>query len=84
MKETIYTTYAPSDDKTFVMKDTWNDEGDLLKTECVGWYCGEEDEALTKRYCHGGADLVAILEATKLRDAMVKQARLERQETQSN
>ena len=38
MKETIYTTYAPSDDKTFVMKDTWNDEGDLLKTECVGWY----------------------------------------------
>lgn len=58
-RDTIYATYAPSDDKTFVMKDVWDANGDLVSTSCVGWYCGEPNEESTNCFCHGGEDLIA-------------------------
>jgi hypothetical protein len=49
MKETIYTTYAPDTDITFIMKDVQYDEG-YVSTEVMGWYFGKEDEKSTKIY----------------------------------
>lgn len=64
MKEEIYATYAQSDDSTFVMKSTYNDDGEVCRIECVGWYCGEPDDEMTQRFSHGGDDLIAILSST--------------------
>ena len=44
MKKELYGVYAPSWDMTFIVEDTYNENGDLLSTECVGWYHGEPDE----------------------------------------
>jgi hypothetical protein len=61
MKEVIKGHYAPTHDSTFVMKETWDDNGDVTRMECVGWYCGQPDDELTLQYSHGGDDLIAIL-----------------------
>ena len=61
MRKEIESTYAPSTDNTFVMEYTYDDNGDICRMECVGWYCGEPDNEMTKRFCHGGEDLIAIL-----------------------
>ena len=50
MKETIYTTYAPDTDITFIMMDTIQNGCEYISTECLGWYFGEEDEEMTKMY----------------------------------
>lgn len=47
MKKEIYAVYSQSGDMTFVMKDTYNKKGDLIYTECVGFYYGEPDEEST-------------------------------------
>lgn len=62
MKEEIYATYAQSDDSTFVMKATYNDDNSIASIECVGWYCGEPNDDATQQFSHGGDDLIAILE----------------------
>lgn len=55
--ETVYTTYAPDTDITFIMKDTEKFASDPTRivrtTECIGWYHGEPDEDLTKLCANG-------------------------------
>ena len=60
-REEIVGVYAPDHDSTFVMKHTYDQHGDVRKMECVGWYCGEPDDEMTKRFSHGGYDLIATL-----------------------
>lgn len=47
VNEKTYTTYAPSTDMTFIMKETYKGE-DVIKRECVGWYYGAPDEGATE------------------------------------
>lgn len=61
MTEKIYGVYAPDHDSTFVMKDTYDEDGGIIRMECVGWYCGEPNDDMNERFSHGGEDLVAIL-----------------------
>ena len=61
VREEITAHYAPSHDSSFVMKTTYNDKDEVIKIECVGWYCGEPDDELTQTCSHGGEDLIAIL-----------------------
>lgn len=49
MKKEIYAIYSNSD-ITFIMEDTYNDSGDILSTECVGFYYGEPDEESTRYF----------------------------------
>jgi hypothetical protein len=49
MRTEIYETYSEESDMTFIMEDVWND-GDLISTECKGFYFGIPDEKLTKVY----------------------------------
>ena len=44
MKKELYGVYAPSWDMTFIMEDTYNENGDPISSECVGWYHGEPTE----------------------------------------
>ena len=45
MKEPeIYTAYAPNNDITFIMRDTYHFNGELESTAVIGWYYGEPDE----------------------------------------
>jgi hypothetical protein len=44
MKKELYGIYAPDGDMTFVMEDTYNGKGELISSECVGWYHGEPNE----------------------------------------
>ena len=55
---TLYGAYCPTEDKTFVMRDTYVN-GDIKYSECVGWYCGEPDDKFNEDYSHGGKDLLA-------------------------
>ena len=43
IKKVKYTTYAPDTDIQFIMIDTYKN-GEIISTECVGWYHGEETE----------------------------------------
>lgn len=44
VKEDITAVYAPEGDMTFIMKETWTEDGELVSTECVGWYYGEPSD----------------------------------------
>lgn len=49
----IYTTYAPDTDITFIMEDTVvieENEEKFIKTKVKGFYYGESDKELTKKY----------------------------------
>jgi hypothetical protein len=46
----LYTVYAPSDDITFIMRDTFSLVGDLESTAVIGWYNGAPDDELTRKY----------------------------------
>lgn len=61
MREEITAHYAPTHDSSFVVKTTWDDNESVCRIECVGWYCGEPDDEMTKRFSHGGEDLIANL-----------------------
>lgn len=50
MEKHIYTAYAEANDMTFIMVDTLDKSGDLISTECVGWYFGEPKEDATKAF----------------------------------
>ncbi len=50
MKEEIYTAYANRNDITFIMKDTFDESGELRQTECIGWYYGEPDDLANKTF----------------------------------
>jgi hypothetical protein len=52
----IYTAYAPNNDITFIMRDTYNLTGELESTAVIGWYYGEPNEENTRNYV---GDLVA-------------------------
>lgn len=51
--------YCEKDDMTFIMQDSYDENGTLVKQACVGWYYGEPEKNLTKRYID---DLVAEYE----------------------
>lgn len=42
--------YAPKADITFLMEEVRDENGELVSTECVGWYYGEPDEDATKTF----------------------------------
>lgn len=46
-KKTIYDVYSREGDMTFIMEDTFDADGEILSTECVGWYHGEPDDEST-------------------------------------
>lgn len=48
-KKEIYTVYAPFDDMTFIMCDTYNAEG-IASKAVVGWYYGEPNEDSTNDF----------------------------------
>ena len=48
MKKELYSVYAESADMTFVMEDTYNEKGELISTECKGFYYGEPTEEDTR------------------------------------
>ena len=60
--------YCEKDDMTFIMQDSYDEKGSLVKQACVGWYYGKPEKNLTKRYIN---DLVAEYEYAdaKLRGA---------------
>lgn len=50
----IYTTYAPDSNTTFIMEDTYSDDGEWISLECIGFYAGEPDQEDTEFYAHKG------------------------------
>ncbi|MBQ8399546.1 MAG: hypothetical protein IJX08_06190 [Clostridia bacterium] len=50
MKVEIKTEYSASGDMTFIMKETINEAGDPVSTECVGWYYGAPNDEDTSYY----------------------------------
>ena len=56
MNEEIYTAYAEHNDMTFILKDTFDDDGNPCRTEVIGFYYGEPDEGCTRQYM---GDLIA-------------------------
>lgn len=40
----IYEAYAPDNDMTFVMKDELAENGQVIATECIGWYYGRPNK----------------------------------------
>lgn len=48
LKKVIEALYSPYGDMTFIMEDTYDEDGEPVSTECVGWYYGEPDEKSTK------------------------------------
>ena len=54
--EKIYTAYAPENDITFIMKDSYDPNGDVSATEVVGWHYGEP--------CNASRNYVNDLKAT--------------------
>ena len=49
MEKTVYTVYAPNNDMTFIMEDTYNNN-EVISTECVGWYLGEPNDEATQKF----------------------------------
>lgn len=53
LDKVIYTTYAPDTDITFIMEDTVvieENKEKFIKTKVKGFYYGEPDKELTKKY----------------------------------
>ena len=46
----VYTVYAVADDITFIMRDTFHFNGDLESMSVIGWYHGEPDDELTRKF----------------------------------
>lgn len=43
MKKEIYGAYSASNDITFIMTDTFDDDGNILSTEVTGFIYGNEE-----------------------------------------
>lgn len=50
MKKELFAVYAREYDMTFIMEETTNKSGDLISTECVGFYYGEPTEKDNKTF----------------------------------
>ena len=50
MNQEIYTAYAEHHDMTFIMVDTFDEKGEPMATECIGFYYGEPNEENTKAF----------------------------------
>ena len=50
MDQELYTAYAPANDMTFIMVDTFDEDGAPMATECIGWYFGEPNEEATNAF----------------------------------
>ena len=52
MKEEIYGVYTQSHDITFIMKDTFLNENEIVSTEVIGFVHGNEEnnETILKQY----------------------------------
>ena len=50
MNVKIYTVYAEKEDLTFILKETRDNKGNPVSTECVGFYYGEPNERDTTNY----------------------------------
>jgi hypothetical protein len=50
MRKVTYTAYAPDADMTFIMEDTYDENDNIISTECIGFYYGEPDDQLTEQY----------------------------------
>lgn len=46
----IYTAYAERNDITFIMKDSYDENGDVATTEVVGWHYGKPNRKITPNY----------------------------------
>lgn len=44
MKKEIYGVYSNEADMTFILEDVYDDDGEILSTECVGFYHGEPND----------------------------------------
>lgn len=49
-KKEIYTTYAPDSDMTFILEDVLDEDGELISTEVIGFYFGEELDSYTEAF----------------------------------
>lgn len=56
MKEKFSTVYAPHDDITFIMRQTFDRNGECRSLAVVGWYYGEPDEISTDDEIEVAAD----------------------------
>ena len=50
MKTEIVATYAPDTDITFILREEYEENGDPISTEVVGFYYGKPDEKLTNEF----------------------------------
>lgn len=50
MFEEVYTAYAEHNDKTLILKDTFDDKGNLYHTEIIGFFYGSPNNELTREY----------------------------------
>ena len=50
MKTNIFDTYAPGTDMTFIMREVYEENGDPISVEVVGFYYGQPNEELTKEF----------------------------------
>lgn len=50
MKTEIVATYAPDTDITFILREIYEENGDPVSTEVVGFYYGEPFEKLTDEF----------------------------------
>ena len=48
--------YCEKDDMSFIMQSNYDENGNLYRQQCVGWYYGAPELELTKKYT---CDLVA-------------------------
>lgn len=48
--ELLVGCYSEAHDMTFIRKDTFDTNGDLVSMEVVGFYCGEPDDASNEEY----------------------------------
>lgn len=48
MRKELYPVYAREHDITFIMEETYDEKGEPISTECVGFYYGEPTEKDTQ------------------------------------
>lgn len=50
MKTEIIDTYAPDTDMTFILSEVYEENGDPVSVEVVGFYYGKPSDELTKEF----------------------------------
>lgn len=49
-REEIIDTYAPDTDMTFILREIYEENGDPISTEVIGFYYGKPSDELTKEF----------------------------------